>query len=209
MGDNRGNILVCLVTTCLECIYAIIEYISKFATLQAAMTGAAFCDAAANVTDLLQRNFLAAYGAYAFPGMILQGTAFVFGRVRRRDLAPVVRHVRRLRRRQRRFVRGAGRRARRRGGVRGADVLRDDHAERGGRRVPVLRHGQGPEPGPPPRVPRRVRGGEPESRAARRRRAESQRESHVRRGVDVYQNVDKGYAGNESSRRSSRLVEPL
>jgi hypothetical protein len=40
--DNRGNILVCLVTTCLECIYAIIEYISKFATLQAAMTGAAF-----------------------------------------------------------------------------------------------------------------------------------------------------------------------
>ena len=75
--DNRGNILVCLVTTCLECIYAIIEYISKFATLQAAMTGAAFCDAAANVTDLLQRNFLAAYGAYAFPGMILQGTAFV------------------------------------------------------------------------------------------------------------------------------------
>lgn len=75
--DNRGNILVCLVTSCLECIYAIIEYISKFATLQAAMTGAAFCDAAANVTDLLQRNFLAAYGAYAFPGMILQGTAFV------------------------------------------------------------------------------------------------------------------------------------
>ena len=99
----------------------------------------------------------------------------VGGRVRRRDLAPVVRHVRRLRRRQRRFVRGAGRRARRRGGVRGAHVLRDDHAERGGRRVPVLRHGQGPEPGPPPRVPRRVRGGEPESRAARRRRAESQR----------------------------------
>lgn len=75
--DNRGNILVCLVTTCLECVYAIIEYISKFATLQAAMTGAAFCDAAADVTDLLSRNFLAAYGTYAFPGMILQGTAFV------------------------------------------------------------------------------------------------------------------------------------
>ena len=75
--DNRGNILVCLVVTCLECVYAIIEYISKFATLQAAMTGAAFCDAAASVSDLLSRNFLAAYGTYAFPGMILQGTAFI------------------------------------------------------------------------------------------------------------------------------------
>ena len=32
---------------------------------------------AADVTDLLSRNFLAAYGTYAFPGMILQGTAFV------------------------------------------------------------------------------------------------------------------------------------
>jgi len=75
--DNRGNVLVCLLSSCLECLYAIIEYISKFATLQAAMTGAAFCDAASSVTDLLTRNFLAAYGTYAFPGMILQGTALI------------------------------------------------------------------------------------------------------------------------------------
>jgi hypothetical protein len=75
--NNRGNIFVCLMASCLECLYALIEYISKFATLRAAMTGEAFCEAAASATDLLRRNFLAAYGAYAFPGMILQGTAFV------------------------------------------------------------------------------------------------------------------------------------
>lgn len=75
--QERGNILVCLLTACLECIYALIEYISKFATLQAAMTGDSFCDAAASVTDLLQRNFLTAYGTYAFPSMILQGASLV------------------------------------------------------------------------------------------------------------------------------------
>ena len=75
--QNRDNILVCLMAACLECIYALIEYISKFATLQAAMTGESFCDAAATVTDLLQRNFLTAYGTYAFPSMILQGAALV------------------------------------------------------------------------------------------------------------------------------------
>jgi hypothetical protein len=61
----------------MECIYALIEYISKFATLQASMTGQNFCDAASTVTDLLQRNFLTAYGTYAFPSMILQGAALV------------------------------------------------------------------------------------------------------------------------------------
>ena len=75
--EGRNNILVCILTACLECIYALVEYISKFATLQAAMSGEAFCDAAATVTDLLSRNFLTAYGTYAFPSMILQGAAFV------------------------------------------------------------------------------------------------------------------------------------
>ena len=75
--EDRDNILVCLLVTCLECIYAVIEYISKFAMLQASITGQAFCDAAASVTDLLSRNFLTAYGTYSFPGMILQGVSLV------------------------------------------------------------------------------------------------------------------------------------
>ena len=75
--EDRDNILVCIIVTCLECVYAIIEYISKFAMLQASITGEAFCEAAASVTDLLSRNFLTAYGTYAFPGMILQGASLV------------------------------------------------------------------------------------------------------------------------------------
>jgi hypothetical protein len=74
---ENQNILACLLFTCLECIYAFVEYLSKFATLQAAMTGQAFCDAATSVTDLLKRNFLSAYATYFFPARILQFTTFV------------------------------------------------------------------------------------------------------------------------------------
>ena len=69
--ENNRNIIMCCVAMCLECIYAIIEYISRFAMIQASMTGEAFCDAARSITDLLQRNFLLAYGTYAFPQSIL------------------------------------------------------------------------------------------------------------------------------------------
>jgi hypothetical protein len=49
--------------------------------LQASMTGEAFCDAASNIFDLLTRNFLLAYGTYAFPSMILQIMSFIFALV--------------------------------------------------------------------------------------------------------------------------------
>jgi hypothetical protein len=75
--ENRGNILVCLCTVCLDCVYAIIEYISRFAMIQASMTGEAFCDAARTITDLLSRNFLLAYGTYAFPRYILTAVVFI------------------------------------------------------------------------------------------------------------------------------------
>ena len=75
--EERENILVCLCAAVMECVYALVEYISKFAVLQASMTGEAFCDAAASATDILSRNFLMAYGTYAFPSMILQGAALV------------------------------------------------------------------------------------------------------------------------------------
>ena len=69
--ENRGNILVYCIVCCMDCIYSIIEYISRFAMIQASMTGEAFCDAAKKVTELLSRNFLLAYGTYAFPKYIL------------------------------------------------------------------------------------------------------------------------------------------
>ena len=75
--ENRGNILVCLCVVCLDCVYALIEYISRFAMIQASMTGEAFCDAARSITDLLSRNFLLAYGTYAFPRYVLTSVVFI------------------------------------------------------------------------------------------------------------------------------------
>jgi len=75
--ENRGNILVCLCVACLDCIYALIEYISRFAMIQASMSGEAFCDAARSITDLLSRNFLLAYGTYAFPKYILSAVVVI------------------------------------------------------------------------------------------------------------------------------------
>ena len=47
----------------------------------ASMTGEAFCDAASSIFDILQRNFLLAYGTYAFPSMILQIMSIVLAMV--------------------------------------------------------------------------------------------------------------------------------
>merc|ERR1712159_963738 len=77
LREIRGNILVCCLIMCLDCIYALIEYISRFAMIQASMTGEAFCDAARTVSDLLSRNFLLAYGSYVFPQSILGFTVLV------------------------------------------------------------------------------------------------------------------------------------
>jgi hypothetical protein len=51
-----------LLACCLQCIWGLIEYITKFATVRAAITGEAFFEAGRNVTQLLTRNFLKAYG---------------------------------------------------------------------------------------------------------------------------------------------------
>ena len=48
---------------CAQCLWGIIEFLTKFATVRAAVTGEAFFEAARNVTELLRRNFLKAFGA--------------------------------------------------------------------------------------------------------------------------------------------------
>jgi hypothetical protein len=69
--NNYGNPLCCLFHAMLNCIFAFIEYLSRFAMIQASITGEAFCDAAKSISDLLKRNFLLSYGTYAFPKHIL------------------------------------------------------------------------------------------------------------------------------------------
>ena len=64
--QNGENLIWSLLSCCLQCIWGLIEYITKFATIRAAITGEAFFEAGRNVTDLLMRNFLKAYGRMAF-----------------------------------------------------------------------------------------------------------------------------------------------
>lgn len=44
----------------MECVYSLIDYLTKFATVRMAITGEAFLEAARRATDLLARNFLKA-----------------------------------------------------------------------------------------------------------------------------------------------------
>ena len=76
-AGGGAALLVCLLSSCLDCLYALVEYISKFATIQCAITGAAFCDAARSVSRLLADNFLSAYGVWWLPGTILGAASFV------------------------------------------------------------------------------------------------------------------------------------
>lgn len=70
-------VVMCLLSSCMDCVYVLIEYISKFATIQCAITGAAFCDAARSVSQLLANNFLSAYGVWWLPGMIMSAASFL------------------------------------------------------------------------------------------------------------------------------------
>lgn len=42
--------MACMITSCMDCIYAVISHVTKYATIQCAITGAAFCDAARSVS---------------------------------------------------------------------------------------------------------------------------------------------------------------
>ena len=77
-GGGALQILACLVTTCMDCVYALIQHVTKYATIQCAITGAAFCDAAAAVSQMLTENFLNAYAVWWLPGTLLGSAAFVF-----------------------------------------------------------------------------------------------------------------------------------
>lgn len=61
-GESVATLVWSLLACCLQCIWGLIEYITKFATVRAAITGEAFFEAGRNVTQLLTRNFLKAYG---------------------------------------------------------------------------------------------------------------------------------------------------
>ncbi|DBA76839.1 TPA: hypothetical protein ACH3X2_008854 [Trebouxia sp. C0005] len=73
--QEGGSLLVSLASCLMECVYSLIDYLTKFATVRMAITGEAFLEAARRATDLLARNFLKAYGVWWFPPMVLNCAA--------------------------------------------------------------------------------------------------------------------------------------
>lgn len=56
--QEGGSLLVSLASCLLECVYSLIDYLTKFATVRMAITGESFLEAGRRATDLLARNFL-------------------------------------------------------------------------------------------------------------------------------------------------------
>ncbi|KAK3288905.1 hypothetical protein CYMTET_3638 [Cymbomonas tetramitiformis] len=72
---RRNNFIMMIIACCLECIYSLIEYISKFATIFAAITGSSFCESAQEVMTLLKRNFISSYAVWWLPKFVLNCVA--------------------------------------------------------------------------------------------------------------------------------------
>ena len=77
--ESRGAaaVLACVFTALMDCLAEVIEQVTKFATIQCAITGDAFCDAGRDVTRLLKDNFLPAVRVWWLPEMILNTAALI------------------------------------------------------------------------------------------------------------------------------------
>ncbi|KAL6758844.1 plasma-membrane choline transporter-domain-containing protein [Haematococcus lacustris] len=75
--EQGNNLLFCIFAYFANLFYTLIEFCTKFATVQMALTGQAFMPAAHSVVDLLRRNFLDAFGVWWLPPLILQNCAFL------------------------------------------------------------------------------------------------------------------------------------
>ncbi|GFH18108.1 uncharacterized protein HaLaN_14852, partial [Haematococcus lacustris] len=62
--EQGNNLLFCIFAYFANLFYTLIEFCTKFATVQMALTGQAFMPAAHSVVDLLRRNFLDAFGVW-------------------------------------------------------------------------------------------------------------------------------------------------
>merc|ERR1712168_1586771 len=75
MGLRRERNIFAVILFCiLNCIFRLVEYLTKFATIMVAITGQSFCEGAQSATDLLKRNFMSSYAVWWFPQFVLQWT---------------------------------------------------------------------------------------------------------------------------------------
>ncbi|KAF5839602.1 plasma-membrane choline transporter-domain-containing protein [Dunaliella salina] len=76
--ESGRNIFMYIFASLMSFIYAVIEYLTKFATVRMAMTGQRFFDAGRSVVDLLARNAMDTLGVWWLPPLILQIVDAVF-----------------------------------------------------------------------------------------------------------------------------------
>jgi len=74
-GGDRSSIFNVLmrvvVAVVLDCVASIVEYLTKFTTIMASITGENFCSSARATYDLLARNFLSSLAVWWVPGTVL------------------------------------------------------------------------------------------------------------------------------------------
>ena len=68
---------MCVLSCLAECFFQLVEFLTKFATVRAAITGQAFLAAGRDAADLFKRNFLKAYAVWWIPPLVLQTAAFL------------------------------------------------------------------------------------------------------------------------------------
>mmetsp|Transcript_34592 Transcript_34592/g.62302 ORF Transcript_34592/g.62302 Transcript_34592/m.62302 type:complete len:797 (-) Transcript_34592:515-2905(-) len=73
--QREDSLLMALVTAVAGCFIAAIEYVTKFATIYAAITGDSWATSGRRVVRLLYRNGLDAYGVWWLPPLILHSLA--------------------------------------------------------------------------------------------------------------------------------------
>ncbi|KAG2453175.1 hypothetical protein HYH02_002499 [Chlamydomonas schloesseri] len=75
--ERDRNLLFACAAACLGLLLSLVEYVTRFATVRAAITGEAFFAAGRNVVALLSRNAMDAFGVWWLPPMILQSCSFI------------------------------------------------------------------------------------------------------------------------------------
>eukprot|EP00908_Phaeocystis_cordata_P022637 Transcript_5058.p1 GENE.Transcript_5058~~Transcript_5058.p1 ORF type:complete len:527 (-),score=222.02 Transcript_5058:215-1795(-) len=76
-GMRSRNLLVVMAACCLKCILALIEFVNKFAVSYHAVTGAAFCTSAKEISGTLAKNALSVYIVDRIGGFVLHFSAWV------------------------------------------------------------------------------------------------------------------------------------
>jgi len=72
---SEEGLLVAVMGCLMGCLIELLELLTKFATVRAAMTGAAFLDAGRDVVALLRRNAMDTYNVWWYPAMVLRLSA--------------------------------------------------------------------------------------------------------------------------------------